>query len=165
MKLFKSKRRVKCSLGDPSFIRDRGTLFKEESNLLRICKSSSLNLHTCHLINTVFWCQISSVSMASRPPTIDKTSLFIRRRCDHDVTIQLHESSQPITRCKAWQSRAGNAVDRFWDCLSWRCNGCCMAKSYRQKILHSNWGHPSTIVSPSCSWRHQDTRWEQFFLK
>ena len=28
--------------------------------------------------------------------------------------MQVHESSQPITRCKAWQPRAGNAVDRFW---------------------------------------------------
>ena len=31
--------------------------------------------------------------------------------------------------------------------------------------LHSNWGHPSAIVSPTCSWRHNDTRSVQFFLK
>ena len=31
--------------------------------------------------------------------------------------MQVHESSQPITRCKAWQPRAGSAVDRF-------CTGC-----------------------------------------
>ena len=35
------------------------------------------------------------------------------RRCDHDVTMQVHESSQPITCCKAWQPSAGNTVDRF----------------------------------------------------
>ena len=51
--------------------------------------------------------------------------------------MQVHESSQPITCCKAWQPRAGNAVDRFWDWLSCRCNGCRMAKSYRQK--HQNY--------------------------
>ena len=28
--------------------------------------------------------------------------------------MQVHETSQPITRCKAWQPRAGSAVDRFW---------------------------------------------------
>ena len=44
----------------------------------------------------------------ARPPC------FGRRRCDHDVTMQVHESSQPIIRCKAWQPRAGSAVDRFW---------------------------------------------------
>ena len=39
---------------------------------------------------------------SARPPC------FGRRRCDHDVTMQVHESSRPITRCKAWQPRASN---------------------------------------------------------
>ena len=55
-----------------------------------------------------------SVSMASRPQRSARPPCFDRRRCDHDVTMQVHESSQPIRCCKAWRPRAGNAVDRFW---------------------------------------------------
>ena len=86
--------------------------------------------------------------MASRPPTVGKTTMFWSSTLYH-VTMQVHESSQPITHCRAWQPRTGKAVDRFWDWLSCRCNGFRMAKAYRQKTLklHSNWGHPSTIVS------------------
>ena len=63
----------------------------------------------------VFWWQIffrkhgkSTPQRSGRPPC------FGRRGCDDDVTMQVHQSSQPITRCKAWQPRAGSTVDRFW---------------------------------------------------
>ena len=42
-----------------------------------------------------------------------KIACFGRRRCDHDVTMQVHEGSQPITHCKALQPHADNAIDRF----------------------------------------------------
>ena len=51
--------------------------------------------------------------------------------------MQVHETSQPITRRKAWQPRAGNAVDRFWDWLSCQCTGCRMANHIGKK--HSNY--------------------------
>ena len=57
--------------------------------------------------------EFSSVSMASRPPTIAKITMFWSSCRDHDVTMQVRESSQPITHCKAWQPRVGDAVDKL----------------------------------------------------
>ena len=118
---------VKVQFRGPKLYKKEGALFQEESYLPRTFRSSSLNWDSFHLINIVFWWQIffrkhgkSTPQRSARPPCFD-----------HDVTMQMHKSSQPITRCKAWQPRAGNAVDRFWDWLSCRCNGCRMAKSYR----------------------------------
>ena len=104
---------VKVQFRGPELYKKKGALFQEESYLPRIFRSSSLNLHTFHLIHIVFWWQIFfrkqvDPQQSGRPPC------FGRRRCDNDVTMQVHESSQPITRCKAWQPRAGSAVDRFW---------------------------------------------------
>ena len=42
----------------PKLYDKEGALFQEESYLLRIFRSSSLNLYTFHLINIVFWWQI-----------------------------------------------------------------------------------------------------------
>ena len=59
--------------------------------------------------------EFSSVSTGSRPPTIGETTMFWSSTLwSWRHMIQVHESSQPITRCKAWQTRAGYAVDRFW---------------------------------------------------
>ena len=67
---------VKVQFRGPKFCRKEGTLFQEESYLLRIFRSSSLNLHSFHLINIAFDGKFSSVSMASQPPTIGKTIMF-----------------------------------------------------------------------------------------
>ena len=42
----------------PKLYKKEGVLFQEESYLLRIFRSSSLNLHAFHLINIVLWWQI-----------------------------------------------------------------------------------------------------------
>ena len=63
---------LKCSLGDRSFIRKWGHYFTKNLTCLpRIFRFSSLNLHTFH-----FDGEFSSVSMASRPPKIGKTTMF-----------------------------------------------------------------------------------------
>ena len=67
---------VKVQFRGPKFYRKEGALFQEESYLLRIFRSSYLNLHTFHLINIVFDGKFSSVSKASQPPTIGKTIMF-----------------------------------------------------------------------------------------
>ena len=98
----------------PELYKKKGAVFQEESYLPRIFRSSSLNLHTFISSTLYFDGEFSSVSMASRPQRSARPPRFDRRRCDHDVTMQVHESSQPIRCCKAWQPRAGNTVDRFW---------------------------------------------------
>ena len=73
--------------------------------------------------------------MASQPPTISKTIMFWSSALwswRHNVGAR-ELSANHVAHGKAWQARAGNAVDMFWDWLSSRCNGCRMAKSYRQK--------------------------------
>ena len=49
---------VKVQLRGPELYKKKGALFQEESYLPRIFRSSSLNLHTFHLIHIVFWCHI-----------------------------------------------------------------------------------------------------------
>ena len=95
----------------------KGALFQEESYLLRILRSSSWDLHTFHLINIVFWRQIFFCNHGKSTPSDWQDHQVDRRHCDHDVKMQVHESSQPVTCCKAWKPRASNTVDRFW-------NGC-----------------------------------------
>ena len=50
--------RVKVQFRGPELYKKKGALFQEESYLPRIFRSSSLNLHTFHLIHIVFWWQI-----------------------------------------------------------------------------------------------------------
>ena len=49
---------VKVQFRGPKLYKKKGALFQEESYLPRIFRSSSLNLHTFHLMNIVFWWQI-----------------------------------------------------------------------------------------------------------
>ena len=57
--------------------------------------------------------EFSPVSMTSRPLTIGKVAMFWPSCRDHGVTMQVHEISQPITRCQARQPHAGDAVDKL----------------------------------------------------
>ena len=49
---------VKGQFRGPELYKKKGAQFQEESYLPRIFRSSSLNLHTSHLIHIVFWWQI-----------------------------------------------------------------------------------------------------------
>ena len=48
------KTKVKVQFRGPELYKKKGVLFEEESYLPRIFRSSSLNLHTFHLIHMVF---------------------------------------------------------------------------------------------------------------
>ena len=107
------KTTVKVQFRGPELYKKRGVLFQEESYLATLFRSSSLNLHTFHLTDIVFWWQIFFRKHGKSTPNdrYDRHVLVV------DVVImtsQWQESSQPITGCKSWQPRAGNAVDRFW---------------------------------------------------
>ena len=93
--------------------RKKGTLFEEESYLAKIFRPFSLYLHTFTVFTMHFDVEFLSVTFASRPPTIGKIAMFWPSCRDHDVTMQVRDSSQPITRRKAWQPRAGDAVDKL----------------------------------------------------
>ena len=106
---------VKVQFWGPELYKKKGRLFQEESYLPRIFRSSSLNLHTFHLIHIVFWWQIFFRKHGKSTPN---------DREDHHVLVvnivimmsqcRCTRALKPITRCKAWQPRAGSAVDRFW---------------------------------------------------
>ena len=57
-KLNGKKKMVKVQFRGPKLYKKKGALFQEESYLLRIFRSSSLNLHTFHIVNIAFWWQI-----------------------------------------------------------------------------------------------------------
>ena len=131
---------VKVQLRGPELYKKKGALFQEESYLPRIFRSSSLNLHTFHLINIVFWWRIFVCKHGKLTPN---------DRQDHHVLVADVMTSQCSQShvAKQWQPRAGNAVDRFWT----GCHVDAMAAVWQNHIgktlkLHSNWGHPSTIV-------------------
>ena len=67
---------VKVQFRGPKLYKERGTLFQEESYLLTIFKSSSLNLHTFHLINNLFWWQIFFRNHGKSTLAIGKTTIF-----------------------------------------------------------------------------------------
>ena len=67
---------VKVQFRGPELYKKKGALFKEESYLPRIFRSSSLNLHTFHLIHIVFWWQIFFRKHGKLTPTIGKTAMF-----------------------------------------------------------------------------------------
>ena len=88
--------------------KNKGPIFQEESYLPWISRFSSLDLHTFNISTLYFGAIFSSVNMASRPQRSARSACFGRWRCDHYVTMQVHQSSQPITHCEAYQPRVGN---------------------------------------------------------
>ena len=67
---------VKVQFRGLELYKKKGALFEEESYLPRIFRSSSLNLHTFHLINIVFWWRIFFRKHGKSTPTIGKTTMF-----------------------------------------------------------------------------------------
>ena len=66
---------VKVQFRGPKLYK-KGALFQEESYLPRIFRSSSLNLHTFHLIHIVFWWKNFLRKHGKLIPTISKTAMF-----------------------------------------------------------------------------------------
>ena len=148
-------------------MRNRGALFQEKSYLPRIFRSSSLNLHAIHLINIVFWWQISFHKHVKSTPNkrqdhhglvVDVVIMTSQSRCKSTLIqshVAKHDNLMPVTPL------IGSGTG---------CNVDAMAAVWQNHIgkklkLYSNWGHPYTIISSTCSWRHKDTRLLRFFLK
>ena len=155
-----------CSLGSPGFISKKGALFQEESYLSRIFRSSSLNIHNFYLINILFWWQIFFRKHGKSTPNDWQ---------DHHVLVVVVIMTSQC-RCmralrQSHDAKHGNHVPvtpligsgLIVVSMQWLLYGKII--SAKTLKLHSNWGHPSTMVSPTCSWRHKDTRLVQFLLK
>ena len=112
---------VKVQLRGPKLYKKKGTLFQEEYYLLRIFRSSSLNLHTFHLISIVFWCNIffskhgkSTHRWFARPPCFGHqccimTSQFRCTRAPSQSHVAKHDNHVPVMLLIG--SRTGCNVD------------------------------------------------------
>ena len=210
--------------------RKKGTLFQEESYLPRISRSSSLNLHTFHLINNVFWWWIFFRKHGKSTPNdrqdhhalvTDVVIMTSQCRCTRALSqshVAKHDNHAPVTPLIGSHDDAikWKHFPRYWTFVrgihrspvnnphksQWRgafifsliCDwinrwvnnreagdlrryrahynvtvmGLAVMSikwlpygeivSTKPLNLHSNWGHPPTIVSPICLWRHKDTR-------
>ena len=157
---------VKVQYRGPKLYKKKGALFKEKSYLPWIFRSSSLNLHTFYLINMVFRWRIFPKHGKSTPNdrqdhhvlVADVVIMTSQCRCTRALSqshVAKHDNHVPVTPLIG----SGLAV------MSMQWLPCDKIMSVKTLNLHSNWGHPCTIVSPTCSWRHTDTRYVQFFLK
>ena len=139
---------VKVQFRGLELFRKKGTLFEEESYLDNIFRPFSLHLHTFTMFTMHFDVEFSSVSMASRPPTIGKIAMFWSSGRDHDVTMQGTRALSQSHVWKAWQPRAGAAVDK----LAASCHVDTMAAvswNYVGKNIKitSESGHPSQRIT------------------
>ena len=151
---------VKVQFRGPKLYKKRGALFQKESYLSRIFGSSSLNLHTFHLINIVFWWRIFFCKHNKSTPkdrqchhvlVTDVMIMTSQCRCMRAISqshIAKHDNHTPV------KLLTGSALAVI--SMQWLPYGKII--SAKTLKLHSNWGHPSTIVSPTCSWRQKDTR-------
>ena len=138
----------------------KGAPFKEESYLPIIFRSSSLNLHTFHFIHIVFWWQIFIRKHGKLTPNdwqdhhvlvVDVVIMTSQCRCTRSLSqshVAKHNNNVPVAPLIG----SGLAVMS----MPWLLYGKII--SAKTLKLHSNRGYPFTIVSPTCSRRHEDTR-------
>ena len=151
---------VKVQFRVPELYKKKGALFQEESYLPRIFRSSSLNLHTFHLVNIVFWWQIFFRKHGKLTPNdqqdhhvlvvnvVIMTSQCRCTRCLSQSHVAKHDNHMPV----ALLIGSGLGVMS----MQWLPYGKII--SSKTLKLHSNRGHPFAIVLPTCSRRHKDTR-------
>ena len=151
---------VKVQFRGPELNKKKGALFQEESYLPRIFRSSSLNLHTFHLIHIVFWWQIFFRKHGKSTPNdrqdchilvVNVVIMTSQCRCTRALSqshAAKHDNHVPIVLLIS----SGLAVMS----MQWLLYGKII--SAKTLKLHSNRGHPFTIISPPYSRRHKDTR-------
>ena len=151
---------VKVQFRGPKLYRNEGALFLEESCLPRIFRSSFINLHTLYLIDIVLWWQIFFLKHGKSNHNdrhdqhvlvVDIVIMMSQCRCTRALSqshITKHDNHMPVTPLIG----SGLAVIS----MQWLQYGKIMLAKILK--LHSNWGHPSTIILPNCSQRHKDTR-------
>ena len=103
---------VKVQFRGPKLYKKEGALFQEESYLLRIFRSWSLNLHAFHLINIVFWWQIFFRKHGKLTPNdrqnhhvlvLDIVIMTSQCRCRRGLSqkqIANHDNHMPVTPLK-----------------------------------------------------------------
>ena len=96
----------------PKLYKKKGALFQEESYLQRIFRSSSLNLHTFHLISIVFWWQIFFRTLGKLTPNdrqdrhvlvADVVIMTSQYRCTRALSqshVAKHDNQLPVTPLK-----------------------------------------------------------------
>ena len=151
---------VKVQFSGTELYKKRGALFQEVSYLPRIFRSSSLNLHTFHPIHIVFWWQIFFHKHGKSTPNdrqdhhvlvVDVVIMTSQCRCTRSLSqshVAKHDNHVPVAPL------IGSGLGVM--SMQWLPYGkIILAKTLQ---LHSNRCHPFTIVSPTCSWRHNNTR-------
>ena len=126
---------VKVQFRGLELFRKNGTLFEEESYLAKICRPFSFTYFSlclqCILMpNFLSYAWQVDHQRSARSPYFDR---------DHDVTMQVHDSSQPITQSVT--PRAGDAVDK----LTASCHVDTMAAV--------SWSYAAKKVKISSEWR------------
>ena len=151
---------VKVQFRGPKPYKKKGALFQEESYLPRIFRSLSLNLHTFYLIHIVFWWQIFFRKHGKSTPNdrqdhhvlvIDVVIMTSQCRCTRALSqshVAKHDNHVPVAPL------IGSGLGVM--SMQWLPYGKII--SAKTLKLHSNRGHPFTIISPTFSRRHKDTR-------
>ena len=151
---------VKVQFRGPELYKKKGALFQEESYLPRVFRSSSLNLHTFDLIHIVFWWQIFFRKHSKSTPNdrknhhvlvVDVVIMTSQCRCTRALSqlgVAKHDNHVPVAPL------IGSGLGVM--SMQWLPHGKII--SAKTLKLHSKRGHPFTIVSPTCSRRHKDTR-------
>ena len=97
------------NIGKSAVNEKTGALFQEEPYLPRIFRSSSLNLHTFHLINIVFWWQIFFCKHGKSTPNdrqdhhvliVDIMIMTLQCRCTRALSqshVAKHDNHVPVT--------------------------------------------------------------------
>ena len=144
----------------PELYKKKGAIFQEESYLPRIFRSSSLNLHTFHLIHIAFWWQIFFRNHGKSTPidrkdhhvlVVDVVIMTLQCRCTRALG-QSHVAKHENHVLVAPLIGSGLGVMS----MQWLSYGKIISAQTLKS--HSNRGHPFTIVSPTCFRRHKDTR-------
>ena len=100
---------VKVQFRGPELYKKKGAQFQEESYLATIFSSSSLNLHTFHLTNIVFWWQMFFRKHGKSTPNdrqdrhvlvVDVVIMTSQCRCTRALSqsqVANHDNHMPVT--------------------------------------------------------------------
>ena len=151
--------KVKVQFRGPKLYKKKGALFQEESYLPRIFRSSSLNLHTFHVINIVFWWRIFFRKHGKSTPydrqdhhvlVADVVIMTSQCRCTRALSqshVAKHDNHVPVTPLIG----SGLAVMS----MQWLPYGKIItAKTFKLHSYRYN-RIPNLFVG---LWRHKDTR-------
>ena len=131
---------VKVQFRGPELFKKKAALFQKESYLPRIFRSSSLNLHTFHLIHIVFWWQIFFLKHGKSTPN---------DRQDHHVLVV--DVAIMTSQCRCTRALSHRTICYAWDLwnLAQSCSQLCLL------WLPDPWNLPCTVLHS----RFQSSPW------